>query len=168
MYGRFAMVKSKSSHGFTLVELVVTLVIIGALAAASAPIFFTRNTFEARGFFEDVMASVRYAQKLAVATGCTVRVDITGNTLTLQRAAGGPPACNTGPYNTGVADPTGQQPTFSRTPRAGSGITLTSVNFTFNPLGATNLGADTTITVTSGAGTQQFRIWRATGFVERL
>lgn len=154
--------------GFTLVELTVTLVIIGALAAASAPIFFTRDTFEARGFFEDVMASVRYAQKLAVATGCTVRVEITGNTLTLQRGAGGPPACNTPPYTGDVVDPAGR-PTFSRAPRAGSGITMTSVNFTFSPLGAASLGSDTTIDVTSSAaGTQQFRIWRVTGFVERL
>ena len=155
-------------RGFTLVELVVTLVIIGVLAAVTAPVFFTRETFEARGFFEDALSSVRYAQKLAIATGCSVRVRISGNTLDLLSAGAGPPNCNSGVYSTPVRDITGQQTSFTRTPRAGSGIALSNADFTFNPLGATNAASNTLITVTSAAGTQSFQVWRATGFVERL
>lgn len=149
--------------GFTLVELVVVLVIIGALAVVTAPVYFTRQTFEARGFFEETLASVRYAQKLAVASGCTVRVEITATGYSLWRAAGGPPGCNAGPFTTAVADPTGQ-PAFTRS--APSGVTLGALDFTFSPLGVKTPTVDSNVVVNPGG--LQFRIWGMTGFVQRL
>jgi MSHA pilin protein MshC len=53
--------------GFTLVELVVTVFVLGIIAAFAVPRFAARSTFESRGFYDRATATVRYAQKLAIA-----------------------------------------------------------------------------------------------------
>lgn len=50
-----------------MVELVVTLVIIGILAAIALPRFQDNTAFTQRGFSDEVRAALRYAQKLAIA-----------------------------------------------------------------------------------------------------
>ena len=55
------------SAGYTMVELVVTLVIIGIVAAVAIPRFASKDTFQSRGFYDRATATVRYAQKLAIA-----------------------------------------------------------------------------------------------------
>ncbi|MDO8311366.1 MAG: prepilin-type N-terminal cleavage/methylation domain-containing protein [Sideroxyarcus sp.] len=55
------------NRGFTLVELITVMVIVGILAVAALPRFFDRNTFEERGTADQVKAALRYAQKVAIA-----------------------------------------------------------------------------------------------------
>src|SRR5439155_961170 len=54
-------------RGFTLAELVMTIVIIGILIAVTAPRFVSWKGFASRGFYDEAQAVVRYAQKTAVA-----------------------------------------------------------------------------------------------------
>jgi MSHA pilin protein MshC len=145
--------------GFTLVELIVTLVLIGVLAASVGPKFFDVDVFRDRGFFDETVSAVRYAQKLAVATGCTVRVQVTASGYTLFRAAN-LAACNAGTYATVVDDPSGNALTFTRA--APSSVSLTPADFTFSSAGSAS--ADVTVTV----GSRQFRVISETGFVQRL
>jgi len=56
--------------GFTLVELITIMVIIGIIGAIAAPRFFdnsTNNVFDSRGFRDAVISTLRYAQKSAIA-----------------------------------------------------------------------------------------------------
>lgn len=84
-------------YGFTLVELVVTLVIVGILAAFVAPRFFGTHGFEERGFHDETMFALRFAQKAAIAQRRLVCVEFPDNkTLRLRIASANPAAvCNT-------------------------------------------------------------------------
>jgi MSHA pilin protein MshC len=63
-------------RGFTLIELIMVMVIIGFLAAVVGPRFFDRQVFDERMFFEESIGAVRYAQKLALASGCLTEVSL--------------------------------------------------------------------------------------------
>jgi MSHA pilin protein MshC len=146
--------------GFTLVELIVTLIIIALIAAVSGPVFFNINTFRESGFYDETVSALRYAQKYAVASHCTVRVQTTATGFTLFRpAAIG--NCNTpGSYTTLLTDPSGNATTFTRT--APSGITLTAADFTFSSSGTASVTPSLVISV----GSRQLTVIGETGFVQ--
>ena len=55
------------ASGFTLVELVVTLIVVGILAVAVLPRFASLNVFEAVGAADQLRALINHARKTAVA-----------------------------------------------------------------------------------------------------
>jgi len=73
------------AQGFTLVELILVIVLLSIISALALPRFFGRNTFDERVFFDDTLNAVRYAQKVAVATGCQTRLVIASNSYALLR-----------------------------------------------------------------------------------
>lgn len=68
----------RRSSGFTLIELVSCIVIIGILAAVAVPSLFNNQAFTSRGYADELASSLRYAQRIAIASGCPVQVDIDG------------------------------------------------------------------------------------------
>jgi MSHA pilin protein MshC len=60
-------------HGFTLVELVAVLVILGIVAAVAAPRLFNSTVFSERGYADEIAASLRYSRRIAMASACPVR-----------------------------------------------------------------------------------------------
>lgn len=126
---------NKRAAGFTLVELIVVMIIIGVLAVAALPRFADQSVFEARGFYDETLSLLRYAQKSAVAQRRTVCVALsaTGVALTIASV----PASTT--CNTPLVLPT--------TPRGGTGLTSSITSFKYVGLGGTDQGANVTISI---------------------
>ncbi len=74
----------KKSQGFTLIEIILVMVLIGIIGA-TASAFFTRNEiFEQRFFLNDFEATLHLARKVAVTTNCEVQLGyLTDNELAL-------------------------------------------------------------------------------------
>ncbi len=96
--------------GFTLLELVVVLVILGVLAVIVLP-RLTEGSFRSAAFAEQVSAAFRYAQRLAVATGCEIEVQVNSGSndyAVRRRADGSDTSCGTtGAFTLGITSPAG-------------------------------------------------------------
>jgi MSHA pilin protein MshC len=87
-----------TSSGFTTIELVVTLLIVGIISVVAIPRMTIDSTFDNRTFHDEVRAALKYAQKRALASRRNVCVTFTANSLTLATATaeGADAACNQG------------------------------------------------------------------------
>lgn len=138
-----------NQRGFTLVELITIMVIMGILAAVAAPRFFARNTFDSRGFYDQTLSTLRYAQKAAIAQRRQVCVAFTASTITLTIDNNTPPdgACNAAPAGN-LTSPEGVTPYVVTAP---AGVTLAGfADFGFNALGQPSAAQNIAV---SGYGT---------------
>jgi MSHA pilin protein MshC len=152
--------------GFTLVELVMVMIIGGVLAVAVIPRFFDRTTFESRGFYDETLAALRYAQKAAIAQRRTVCVSFAANSVTLTVVTtAGSNDCS-GASN--LTSPTGAQP-FTVQGKNGAAFTATPASFKFTaygqPLDAANLALPAGGKVIGVSGAPNITVERETGYV---
>ena len=141
----------RAAAGFTLVELVMTMIVVGILAVAVLPRFADVSVFEARGFRDETLSLLRYAQKSAVAQRRTVCVAVASDGITLEIDT------------TTVPDGTCDGPstlTLPVTPRGGSELAGTGFNFLAS--GAASGTGTHTLTITDAA---DIKIDAATGYV---
>ena len=144
----------RAHAGFTLVELVVTIILISILAAVAAPRIFGRSAFDSRAFFDRSQSIVRFAQKIAIAQRRTVTVCVSASiTASLASDCAVPLTDNSGNAL--------QVP-------APSGVTVTSSapSITFNGLGqpssALTIALNSTI---PGDPARQITVAAETGYV---
>jgi len=149
-------------NGFTLVELIAVMVIIGILAVAVLPRFLDPQTFRARGFYDQALAMVRYAQKVAIAQRTNVFVNVNAATNTLCLTYVADLTC-TNPA--GVRNPANQAQANYRAV-APAGVTFSSsVSFSFSALGKPGPDAAATLTISGDGMTRTVRVERETGYV---
>lgn len=128
-----------SQSGFTLIELIMVIVILGVLAVFAAPRIFQSSDFFARGLHDETLALLRYAQKAAIAQRRMVCVTFdtvnTPNTVVLTTENPTPtnsplPVVN---CNANLAGPRGESPA-TVTARSGTSYSG-ATNVIFNGLG---------------------------------
>lgn len=137
--------------GFTLIELIMVVVMLGVLAVFAAPRILNTGDFKARGFHDETLSLLRYAQKTAIAQRRTVCVALndSGVTLTMDTAT----------VPDGACDATLAPP---NAPRGGSGLSGSVTAFQYSALGNTNQTSNVAIAITDST---PITIDAATGYV---
>ncbi len=136
-----------------MVELILVMVIAGILAAVAVPRMIGRTSFDTRGFADQLAATVRFAQKLAIAQRTDVFVRLTAGDATL---------CYDAACATLAPGPGGEKP---YTVTAPGGVAIAPVTvLTFDAGGRPDIAAQLDIQV-NGTGTHHVLVERETGYV---
>lgn len=140
--------------GFTLVELIMTLVIVGILAVFVLPLI-DLTSWRLRAFADDLRAQAMDMQRLALAQRRPVVMSISPTGVSFDYVAGG--ALLSLPCPAGTSPCIAEAGTRTATFNAGnSGATVTST------------GAALPITVGSGAGVLTFQLEADTGLLRGI
>lgn len=132
----------------------MVIVLIGVLSASAMPKFFNKNDYSSRALFSDSLNAARYAQKLAVATGCSVQFAVSSNSYTVTRST----SCTNSTYTLAVPHPSSGASTFTGS-EAGTSLTADTSPIIFKALG--NASTNAVIHVAS----QCFNIIAETGYI---
>ena len=153
-------------RGFSLLELVTVLLMVGILAVFAAPRLFTIQSITLPAVAAQLVSNIRYAQSLSMSQGQRYRVNFTATTYQITDMSGVP-----------IVQPvTASTAAISVSPATLSGYNLSLINnyVAFDTKGAPYISATAalaapataTITLTSGSDTSTITIAPETGRVK--
>lgn len=169
---------SRSNAGFTLVELVTTIILVGIISVAALPRVTNNADFSGRAFYDAVWSAVTHARRLAVSGRRFACVTITAGigaagTVRIQRDTNDPDAVTNVACGINVLPP-GQKscPANPSALCAPDGVAITdSLNLVFNPRGQlVSSGAPNTVVADNAviriANQLDITVRPQTGFVQ--
>ena len=142
-----------------MIELVVVIVLLGILSIYALSNVFNQDQFAVKGFFDDTVNAMRFAQKLALSSGCAVRVRTTASSFELHQSS----TCTAGDFSSAVNNPANRGISYQNSSLP-AGFTLTAATIVFNARGVVASGANSTLTV----GAYSFIVYGQTGLVDVL
>ena len=142
-------VRASKTDGFTMIELVTVMSIVGIMAAYALPSLRQMMFLKTAGYSDVVKATIDYARKLAVAQRRHTCVSIAASTITVTVDRGLPAS-----HTNGTCPSTLLLPSGSNVVTAPSTVTVSpAVSLDFDAEGRPVTGAPATITLTdSGQG----------------
>lgn len=174
--------------GFTMVELITVLIVVGILGAIGASRFFDNTVFENRAYADQAKIMVRYAQKLAITQNRLIFVRTDGNRFAVCSAAacgatnviaapggsnssGRATRANCLQNNTYIANwmCEGRPDSVNVAGTVGNGVAFDALGrpYVINSNNSTTLlGAQVSLTFTSGSNSSKITIWPETGYVQ--
>jgi MSHA pilin protein MshC len=134
-------------RGFTLIELVCCLVIIGILAAVAGPRIFDNSSFNAHGYAQEVADAVHQTQAVAAASNCAAEITINAAAYSaMQRAAVGNSCAAAGGWATPILRSDGTP--LSGTAPTGITVAAAPVQIVFNGAGQVTSGTPAALQIT--------------------
>lgn len=159
--------KQRIAAGFTMIELVMVIVILGVLAVVALPRLSGNSEFRAAAFSDEVRAALRYAQKSAVSHRRLVCASLTATTVSLT-IANTNPAVACGGAGATLNGPDGSSAYARSLDPANVTLAPAGITLHFQPSGTVTSDApgatvtDYTLTVT---GMTAISVQGATGYV---
>ncbi len=155
------IVNKNQTSGFSIFELVLVIVLLGIMSVYALGRFLDQDEIAARGFFDDTVNAVRFAQKLAISTGCDVRVATVASGYALLQSS----ACTANNFVNPVVNPANRGNNYQNL-NVPSGFSLApATSITFNARGILDSGSDVAFTITDGVTTYNFNVDGQTGLV---
>lgn len=146
-----------TQHGFTLIELVLVIVLLGILAVVAVPRLNTAD-FDEYAYAEETLAALRYARQTAVARNDKIAVDFSANAwqiCTGETCTGSNALTNPGNGRPWNGSAVGQG-------RAPAGVAVSGPDFHFDGLGRPSFSSVQSITL----GSRSLTVHPQTGHVE--
>lgn len=150
--------QEKYIDGFTLIELIAVIVLLSILGVVAMSRLGNFSGFESRAFYDEVVNALRYAQKLAVSTGCPVEVNITATGYALHQRQ---TSCTSGPFTRDVVKPVDRTTAYQNS----------NPQISINPLARLEFSAQSTVSgivsdQTFTLNGRQFSVFVNTGLVD--
>ena len=157
-----SLVKNRENAGFSLIELIAVIVLLSILGLVAFGRLSVSTETEAVAFYDETVSAVGFAQKLAISTGCDVRVIMSAGGYQLRQSS----ACTADNFTQAVPNPANRAADY-QSGTIPTGYSFTTGNITFNALGLRE-EATSVFTLTNGTDNYSFRVYSGSGLVEKL